>query len=169
MGRVFIISDPHFDNNNIIKFSGDYRSGDTSREHDEWLIKQWNSVVTKRDMVWVLGDIFFSKDLEYFDYCFNSLLGEKKLVMGNHDQLKTEQYLRHFNKIYGIVRYRQTWLSHAPVHPLQLRGMKNCHGHVHHKTIEDNNYINCCVEACNGVPIPFDDILNGSYSTGDLK
>ena len=56
MSNKWVISDLHFGHTNILKFAGDLRGGTTSQEHDEWLITQWNSVVKKVDLVYVLGD-----------------------------------------------------------------------------------------------------------------
>jgi calcineurin-like phosphoesterase family protein len=103
----------------------------------------WHNLVGKRDTVYVLGDACFTMDT--IDH-FSTLLGKKFLIRGNHDQLNTSVYLKHFEEVYGLLKYKEFWLSHAPIHPEELRGKINLHGHVHYATLEDNRYFNCCVE-----------------------
>ena len=53
-------------------------------------------------------------------------------------------------------------MSHAPIHPNELRGRFNLHGHVHQNSITlpdgslDDRYINCCVEMSYGIPQSLD-------------
>ena len=147
---VFFISDLHFGHKSILEFSPS-RGGSDIESHNRWLIEAWNSVVksNKRDLVWVLGDVAFSRDgLE----CMRQLKGRKKLVRGNHDMFPIAEYLEHFEEVYGLHKAYKMWLSHAPVHPDSLRNRRNIHGHVHNSTIDDSRYVNVCVEAVNGIP-----------------
>lgn len=148
--KIYIISDLHFGHKNILNFSGDYRLGTTIEEHDEWLVDCWNSIVTKRDVIYCLGDVAWSR--EALKKCAR-LNGNKYLIMGNHDKFRVDEYAEYFQIRPGIYKYKGYWLSHAPIHPDELRGIQNIHGHVHHKTIEDDRYINACVEAVGGVPM----------------
>jgi calcineurin-like phosphoesterase family protein len=92
------------------------------------------------------------------------LNGVKRLVRGNHDEFKVEKYLQVFEDVLGITTYKGYWVSHAPIHPVELRGKRNIHGHVHGNTIKDNEggvdnrYINVCIENTNGTPRLFKDI-----------
>lgn len=154
--KVFFISDLHLGHKRIIEFSLDHRECETVDSHDEWIIKQWNSVVTKRDVVYILGDIAFSKDgLSKV----SRLSGIKKMIFGNHDGYKISEYDAVGLKIIGgLVRYKEFWLSHAPIHPEELRGKKNIHGHVHQRSLDDDRYINVSVENVGGIPIFLDAI-----------
>lgn len=155
--KVFFISDLHLGHKKICEFSSQYRGNcQTVEEHDSWLINQWNSVVSKQDLVWVLGDVAFSKEGLAKVKLLN---GTKHLILGNHDQFTYEEYRQYFQKIHGFMKYKGHWLSHAPVHPNQLRGFRNIHGHVHHNTLPDSSYINVSVEALEGKPIVLDLIL----------
>ena len=51
---IWIISDTHFQHENILKFEPT-RPGSTIQEHDEALIDNWNSVVKPGDKVYHLG------------------------------------------------------------------------------------------------------------------
>lgn len=161
MSETFFISDLHLGHKKILEFSPT-RGGSTIDEHDQWIIDSWNSVVGKNDMVWVLGDVAFSaKALELI----SKLRGQKKLVRGNHDQQSTESYLKHFNNVFGLVKEKGLWLSHAPIHPQHLRGHKNIHGHLHHEVVldehgqKDGRYFNVSVEQLDGKPIKLSEIL----------
>ena len=80
------------------------------------------------------------------------LNGTKKVILGNHDDMPIEAYRQYFQVMRGMFRYKGIWLSHPPIHPTELRGKKNIHGHTH--SIEmmngnnvDERYLNVCVEA----------------------
>lgn len=151
--NIFFISDLHLGHKNIIKFSRDYRVGLTIEEHNEWLVSQWNSVVGKGDIVYVLGDVAFGhENLKYLD----QMKGQKFLIRGNHDGGDISVFKPYFQNIYGLLKYKGFWLSHAPIHPASLRNLFNLHGHVHQNTLEDLRYINVSVEALNGIPISLD-------------
>lgn len=153
MSQVRIIADLHLGHRNICK----YRPCDSVHEHEQLIIDGWNRVVGKRDVVYVLGDaVFESTRLHIVD----QLRGRKILVRGNHDKLKAHEYLSVFEDILGIKKYHGTWLSHAPIHPRELRGCFNIHGHVHNETVPDNRYFNACIENIGYEPILFQEIIN---------
>lgn len=165
MSIVYFLSDLHLGHKRILEFSGKLREGNTADEHDSILITKWNSKVRKRDLVYVLGDVCMHKDLSILD----QLQGRKILIRGNHDTFSTTEYLEHFEEVYGIMKYKRFWLSHAPIHPDELRGCYNIHGHVHGNSISngygeyDKRYINVCCEVNLCYPIPFKDIVDGTY------
>lgn len=168
MSNVYFISDLHFHHPKILEFSGDYRDGDTIEEHDQALIDKWNSTINKKDLVYVLGDVVLGKP-DNLDI-LSELNGRKILIRGNHDdRFSTKEYLEHFEEVYGLLRYKGFWLSHCPLHPTELRGKKNIHGHVHQNSIRDyhheidKRYVNVCVEACNGFPVSAKSIFTGEY------
>jgi len=159
MSKVYLISDLHFGHKNMERWAKDHRYIPSIEEHDLWLIEQWNSIVTKRDVVKVLGDVAWTREgLEKVKL----LNGTKHLVMGNHDTFGVQAYMDvGFRILPGLARYkRDTWLSHAPIHPSELRGKFNIHGHVHHNdNTNDPRYYNVCVEASYGVPQLFQDVV----------
>lgn len=159
MSKVRFISDLHIGHNKIAEFSGPFRGGVTNvDEHDKWIVDQWNSVVSKQDVVIVLGDVCF--DQSRFE-TFKRMKGNKHLLLGNHDRFTANKYLPYFNKIIGYQKYKNlAWLSHAPIHPGSLRNFFNIHGHTHEKSLPDLRYISVCVEVLNGKPILWDDLVN---------
>lgn len=154
MSNVWFCSDLHFGHKNIQRFRGGIDSEEDNRFK---IIDDWNKVVTKRDDVYVLGDAAFTMETIHD---FGLLSGARKfLVRGNHDCLDTQVYLKYFKAVYGLLKYKEFWLSHAPIHPDELRGKVNLHGHVHYESIRksfnpatdvkqelDPRYFNCCVE-----------------------
>lgn len=166
MSEVFHIGDLHLGHKKILEFSGDFRGGETPEEHDEWIIAQWNSRVTKRDKVFVHGDVCFSRDkLPLLD----RMTGSKILICGNHDKFNASVYLKYFTDVVGFVRYKNHWLSHAPIHPDELRGKRNIHGHVHSTDINDNRYINVSVEANYGIPMEHVELTEQGIVNDDIQ
>jgi calcineurin-like phosphoesterase family protein len=90
----------------------------------------------------------------------NSLHGSKTLIRGNHDNLDTTAYLKCFDQVEGMVKYKFFWLTHSPMHPVELRGKVNIHGHVHFATINDIRYENVCCENISYTPISYDELIN---------
>jgi len=177
MSEVYMIGDLHIGHKNILKFRtglGTFRgrtkdansrcSPTTVDEHDQYILDAWNEVVKKRDTVFVLGDVCM--DIEKMKI-IGKMKGNKILVMGNHDEFNMQVYLKYFYKVVSLIRYKGYWLSHCPIHPEELRGRKNIHGHCHSNSVPDERYFNACVEQTNcGQPILFSDIVE---STGGYK
>ena len=157
MSTVRFIGDLHLGHENIAKFSGPQRGGITNvDEQDAWIVKRWNSVCTKNDVVWVLGDACMNKDKLPL---LKKMKGNKHLILGNHDEFALDVYKPYFNKIHGFVRYKGMWLSHAPIHPDELRGKINIHGHTHNHTMNDRRYLCVSVEQVGGQPLPLEEAL----------
>lgn len=141
MSQVWFCSDLHLGHQNIGKFRSPLVN--STEENNTRILNDWKAIVGKRDVVFVLGDFCFDKEL--FDSL--DLPGfQKYLIRGNHDRFTTTQYLKFFNEVEGLLKYKGMWLSHAPVHPDELRGKPNVHGHVHFNTVQDSHYFNCCPE-----------------------
>jgi calcineurin-like phosphoesterase family protein len=153
MGQLYIISDPHFGHHNMAM----RRGFNDAYDHDEHIVSQWNKIVTKRDTVWILGDITMEKgNYEILD----RLNGIKKVVLGNHDMPQhIPKLLNHVNYVCGMFQYKRFIFSHAPIHPCEIkRFLYNVHGHVHENSIKrfffwkDKRYINVCCEVVNYTP-----------------
>lgn len=124
------------------------------------MVSNYKSVVNKRDIVWFLGDILFEE--KYLEVLAD-LPGTKNLILGNHDtdrKVNTEQLVKVFDSVHGLVKYKDAWLSHAPIHPCELRGRINIHGHMHYQTVGDKNYVNVCVEHTGMTPIKYQKIVD---------
>lgn len=150
MSRVFVIADLHFGHKKVALDRG---FSDTT-QHDRAFVEAWNRVVTKRDTVYVLGDVF-RLDL------VPELLGVKKLALGNHDRRPMEVYLRHFSKVHAMFEFDSCLLTHIPVHPCQFgRYELNVHGHMHRHDVDDDRYVPVSVEHCTRMePLPLAELI----------
>ena len=124
MSEVYFIGDLHLGHKNIQK----YRDISSEEEQYEILKDKWHSVVTKRDKVFVLGDACFTYN-RLID--FSGWIGDKVLICGNHDtdKLSMKQIVDSgtYSNIYSLLKYKEFWLSHCPLHCNELRGKKNIH------------------------------------------
>ncbi len=153
MSNIHLFSDPHFGHNNMaIK-----RGFSSSKEMEEHIVKSWNKVISKRDVVWILGDITMEKD-NYL--ILNELNGIKKIVLGNHDMPQhVPSLLKHVNYVCGMFKLKNYILTHCPIHESEIkRFTKNIHGHTHDIILPDSRYINVCAEVINYTPIRLDSI-----------
>lgn len=154
MSRVFFTSDTHFGQGYVADLRG-YKS---VKEHDEDLVRKWNSVVGPRDIVWHLGDVGWGgyKD---FQSTLRKLRGTIHLITGNHDEVapgvnrkahsKQDLWGDRFMSIQPFHRVKysgiEMLLSHYPYegeggrdlperhsqYRLRNEGMFLLHGHTH--------------------------------------
>lgn len=146
---VYFTSDPHLGHKNIAKFRPWVKSMEQS---NQMFFDAWASTIKKRDVVYLLGDVAFDwQSLLYL----NELPGRKILIKGNHDDLlPTRAQVEVFEEIYGLLKYKGFWLSHAPIHPSEMRGrIANVHGHIHDKIVINSHclvpnpaYVNVCID-----------------------
>lgn len=170
MSHVYFIGDLHFGHTGIERFRTQFPN---EAVHRRFLMDTWNETIRKRDVVYVLGDAAFTQDgLDDI----GRLQGRKILVRGNHDLLPTESYLAVFEEVYGCLAYKGMWLTHVPIHPSELYGRSNVHGHCHrggptdivaataslrgHAVGAKATYFNTCAEYLPSpyVPIRYDEI-----------
>ena len=163
MSNVWFLGDLHAGHKNIHKFRTQFES----EEHHFLSVKEnYLKVVTKRDRIFFLGDTAFTKE-RLLD--IGTWPGEKIEILGNHSierELSIQDYLEVFDDVQGFMKYKEFWLSHPPIHPNELRGKVNLHGHVHNQTIPDGRYFNCSLENIEYKPISLDTIrkkLNKSF------
>jgi len=124
----------------------------------------------KRDLLFVLGDFLFPGD-KYDEYIkrIRKLRCRIKLVMGNHDSMELYQEINQkpqspegsIELQLPLFSYKNMWLSHAPIHPQELRGRKgNVHGHLHRSILDDPDcrYFDVCPEKHNFEFVNLEDI-----------
>lgn len=139
MAVVRFIADLHLSHANMAT----RRGFETVTEHDEYIIAKWNSVVTKRDITYILGDVTMEKNAPY--HLLDRLNGIKHVVMGNHDRRQdVHKLLQHVESVAGMVQYKGHILTHCPIHPMELeyRFPKNIHGHIHDSQVMKEVYSN---------------------------
>jgi len=155
--KRFLIADIHFGHEAIIKYEN--RPFKNVEEMDENIIKNWNNVVGKHDMIFILGDISFHKSDKTLEIV-KRLQGRKILILGNHDTKSVGHYLlMGFEQVskWPIIVDDFYIFSHAPVYLSEAMPYANIHGHLHSKRMS-GNYVNVGVECINYTPVNFDDI-----------
>ena len=165
MSNIYFISDCHFGHRNITKYRTEFAS---MEDHEKLIFENIMSTLTKRDTLWMLGDMFFNREVLYkYGVPISKQAGYTHLVLGNHDtdsderKQNVEHMVRMFDSVHSLHKHYGFWLSHAPLHPAELRGKMNIHGHVHYATIPDENYVNVSCENVNYKPVSLVDIREG--------
>jgi calcineurin-like phosphoesterase family protein len=154
------------------------RGFETAEEHDKHIIYNWNKVVGKRDVTWILGDITMEKIGPY--PLLDKLNGIKKVILGNHDEPQhVPELLKYVNNVcavqYKTFKGQNIIFSHIPIHPkeLEYRFNINIHGHTHSNFISlqneeleyyrDARYINVCAEVIDYQPKLLEELLNDEW------
>lgn len=140
----FYISDTHFGTVNNFD--------NRTLEHDELIKKNWNSVVTNGDTVYILGDVGRfggNNDNEKVIQLVATLRGQKVLVSGNHDRINDKRFSQLFKTIcdhYELIdnfkgKSCPIVLSHYPIlmWNKQHKGAILLYGHTHN-SVEDEIY-----------------------------
>lgn len=159
MSRVYVISDHHFGHQKIIDFES--RPFTTAEEMDEYMINQWNAIVSKEDKVFHLGDFsFYNK--EKTKAIADRLNGKKFLILGNHDRGRSKSWWLDagFDEVseYPIIYESFYILSHEPIYMNKHMPYVNIHGHIHSQKYEGKHYFNACVEHYDYKPVAFEEI-----------
>lgn len=173
MANIWVISDTHFNHTNILKFT-DSTSGALVRpgfssveEMNEVMIERWNSLVKHGDKVYHLGDVVMGTDQEnWMKSNWPRLKGRKRLVSGNHDDLKMMARGGFFSDVVESRDLREfgLLLTHRVTHESNLwdhnrdRPMWNLHGHIHQHPSPEGRYRNMCVEQTNYYPVNIEEL-----------
>jgi calcineurin-like phosphoesterase family protein len=170
MSDIWLISDTHFNHKGILTFN-DYAGKPTRQfssvdEMNQCMLDNWNDTVKDGDTVIHCGDVLFGENkVTWLENNFMKLPGKKRLVLGNHDNVK---FLAPFFKDI------QLWLelpgsviaTHTPLHPTTLAEkhrwgdapILNVHGHIHSNPSPEGPYKCVCVEQIGFKPINIDEV-----------
>ncbi len=169
--NIWIISDTHFSHANIIKYCN--RPFENTYVMDAEMIKRWNSVVAKEDIVWHLGD-FGMGNKEHITNIVSQLNGRIFLIKGNHDNHPDKWYYEcGFEKVYDrpVIVDDFFILSHHP-RTVGAPIYGYLYGHVHDDEIyKDFTSNSCCVcaERQNYTPILFEDAKAKMYNYKNIS
>lgn len=143
MSTPRFIADTHMGHKNIWKYRPVFESTLHNDLYFQYILAE---TCTKRDTMFILGDAVF--DEKYLPF-FKELPGTKILILGNHcsEYISTSKLCDTFDEVHALMKYKEFWLSHAPIHPEELRGKKNIHGHVHTESVSGLEYMNVSVDS----------------------
>ena len=134
---IYFTSDTHFSHRNIINYAN--RPFKSIAEMDEKLIKNWNTIVKKNDIIFHLGD-FSLLGMKKWDYYLSQLNGIKYLIVGNHDKSINSKYFEGIFQILNLLIKdeeiddgQRITLCHYPMYSWYQshRGAWHLYGHVH--------------------------------------
>lgn len=167
---IWVISDTHLNHSNILSFTDENRNYirpfSSVQEMNERILDRWNSVVKKGDIVYHLGDVTFGSK-EDFKALWPKFNGSKRLVVGNHDDVKFLSSGGFFKKVtmWRVWSEYNMIFSHVPLHRSSLKNWTkfdseclNVHGHIHHNRSPEGPYFNVSCEAVNYTPMHIEDL-----------
>ena len=152
---IYFIADTHFYHENIIKYCN--RPFKNSKQMNEYIVNKWNSVVTKDDIVYHLGDAGFGSTDELKELV-GRLNGTKILIRGNHDY---KRGINGWKKVGFSEVYKKKLvlgnliLTHEPIEVEE--NYINVFGHIHNKLLDErfnkNNHICVSCDVIDYTPI----------------
>ena len=163
-GKVFVISDLHFDHENIIRFCN--RPFSSAREMNRALVNNWNRRVSDGDRVYYMGDLTYGRGRRSIDFWLSKLNGEIRFIRGNHDTdiiTRAEVIKDRFPIRYGGHDFL---LMHDPYRPPHYDGWI-IHGDKHNNSPKEyphvnrrNKTINVCAEFTEYTPMNMDELVS---------
>lgn len=179
--NVWFTSDLHLGHRKVAALRG---FGEDTNAHDTEIVDRWNSVVDKKDIVWVLGDVAISQIPKALTMVKN-MNGTKHLIAGNHDMCHSmhrdshkniPRYMESFETVQAFAKRRwdtiEYLLSHFPYHGdhegseprftqyrLRDEGMWLLHGHTHGPERKHGYEIHVGMDAWHLTPVPLDTII----------
>lgn len=137
--KKYFTSDLHIRHSKACEYT-DRKLVTTQELHDEWLIEVINKDVRKGDLLYILGDVSFSSDVDYTAKILKAMNGQKIVIKGNHCRTKDLKELADANVIQAWYHYHEiklkgntTCLFHFPImhwHKASY-GSWHLHGHLH--------------------------------------
>lgn len=154
MNNVWFIADTHFAHHKILKHCGGRKEMlgiEEVWQHDDALVELWNSLIGKKDAVYIVGDFSFGNKI-YTEKLLQRLHGEKHLILGNHDKSaqKLPNYFCSISQIKEVIFKASVYpflredfavqLCHYPMLTWNRKTYGTCmvHGHCHGR-IDDIN------------------------------
>lgn len=172
MSKVFFTSDLHLGYEDVLDKS--IRPFRNINQMTKTIIRNYNRRVSKNDLVYILGDMFYrnvyKENKVFIHKCLQSLNGRKILIMGNHDKwAENEEFRNYFEYIgYNLTIYHESnfiYLSHKPCVNKKMKE-RNFHlyGHLHDKEeilynkFRKANFRNVGVDFNDFYPVTFDEL-----------
>ncbi|MBQ9934356.1 MAG: metallophosphoesterase family protein [Lachnospiraceae bacterium] len=178
---ILFTSDLHLGHQHILSIREQFS---TIEEHDEFLIQSWNNKITKKDEVYILGDVSYR--ISNISHYLDRMKGRKHLIIGNHDSywmkhMKNDELFKYFETIdhLKVIKFdkKNLTLCHYPM--LEWSGSRYpesgtsflIHGHIHNSK-HNNTYeyikqnlphaFNAGVDINNFAPVTFEELKNNN-------
>lgn len=163
--NIWFTSDLHFLHPKIV----DICSRPISKEdHDEWLLERINSKVSKKDTLYILGDVSMGNK-EKTEKILHRMNGNKILILGNHDNNIATSTI--FGEIKQIKNFTFSSPSYENVHivlchyPIaswerKVHGSFHLYGHTHNRFQNNGLSFDVGVDAQNYYPISLEEVFD---------
>ena len=144
---IYFTADTHFCHGNIIGHC--YRPFSNVHEMNTVMIRNWNSLVTDRDDIYILGDFMYKGRGKEANDILSRLKGRKYLVKGNHEKYLGDPLFNQkaFEWIidYFVLEYEkglELILFHFPIFSWHKshRGSIHLYGHVHNEADKNSDF-----------------------------
>ena len=129
---IYFTSDFHFGHRGIILMQN--RPFRDVQEMNGAMICNYNDIVHKTDIVYILGDISHHMKIEETEKILDALKGRKILIRGNHDKSYNPALFEKISDFETISVYGMYLaLMHYPMlsWPKKNQGSIQLHGHIH--------------------------------------
>lgn len=158
--NVYCWSDTHFFHKNVIKYTN--RPFADQFEMNDYMVTQYNNIVSDNDIVIFGGDVSFKGDSET-NLLLDQLKGTKIQIVGNHD-INRDGKLKKLNFDYTLLfliinyNHQKLYFTHYPLDKVPSNGI-NCHGHIHQHNPPTKDHRNISVEHTEFKPILLKSII----------
>lgn len=168
---IYYTSDLHLGHRNILKMEA--KDFERLEDRESLIISNWNSKVKQSDTVYILGDMFYGRHLNYKEV-LSRLKGKKVLVKGNHDQWieNNKELEKLFEEVcdYKMIQDegRKVILFHYPIAEWNHKHYNSYHlyGHVHERRSKTTEYMdllkncyNVCIQVHDYYPVTLDELV----------
>lgn len=161
---IWFTADQHFGHENIIEYTN--RPFKNATKMDNILIKRFNERVEDDDIVYILGDLTLAgpAKISVVESWVRRLHGRKIFIVGNHDKLKTMDYVNvGFESAHSSLWIKDDegisyLLAHDPVVRNIVPRVNVLCGHVHNVFKVIPYVVNVGVDVWNFYPVSFEDV-----------
>lgn len=163
--NIWFSGDLHFLHEKIIAICN---RPTTIENHDRWLIDRINSVVNKRDDLYILGDVSMA-NRDKTEKLLDQLHGQKFLIIGNHDNsIKSSTRFHHTAQIHNFTFDSPSYpnihivLCHYPMLSWErkVHGSAHLYGHVHGRLQGVGLSFDIGVDANNYFPLNLEQVMD---------
>ena len=169
---VYFTSDLHLGHTNVIKFQN--RAFKDVEEMNKTLITNYNAVVNRNDICYILGDIAHHTPITTVNEMISKLNGKKFLIRGNHDKnydeslfsgiydvYETSFSIKDFNRHFVLMHYPLLSWHRANAGAIHLHGHIHSDGSYNKKNYDKHIFrYDVGVDANNYYPVSVEQIFN---------